>query len=80
MVCESWKATATAYLDGELSDEETRSFGAHVRSCPSCSADVLARLQTKRAIQVAGRRFTPSAASGNCCNRGSHPGPNAVTV
>jgi anti-sigma factor RsiW len=61
MVCESWKATVGAYLDGELSEEETRSFGAHVRSCPSCSGDVLARVQTKRAIQVGGKRFTSSA-------------------
>jgi anti-sigma factor RsiW len=61
MVCDSWKATLDTYLDGELSEEETRTFDAHVRSCPSCSADALARVQTKRAIQVAGKRFTPSA-------------------
>jgi anti-sigma factor RsiW len=34
---------------------------AHVRGCLACSADALARVQMKRAIQVAGRRFTPSA-------------------
>src|SRR5712692_3101393 len=61
MVCDSWKASLDTYLDGELSEEETRTFDAHVRSCPSCSADALARVQTKRAIQVAGKRFTPSA-------------------
>ncbi len=61
MVCESWKATLDTYLDGELSEEETRTFDAHVRSCPSCSGDALARVQTKRAIQVAGKRFAPSA-------------------
>ena len=38
-----------------------RTFDAHVRSCPSCSADALARIQLKRAIQAAGRRYTPSA-------------------
>lgn len=61
MVCESWKAKLDPYLDSELSEEEMRTFDAHVRSCPSCSADALARVQTKRAIQVAGKRFTPSA-------------------
>src|SRR5712691_7331536 len=61
MVCESWKATLDTYLDGELSEEETRTFDAHLRSCPSCSGDALARVQTKRAIQVAGKRFAPSA-------------------
>jgi len=61
MVCESWKAKVDTYLDGELPDEEMRTFDAHVRSCSSCAADVLTRVQTKRAIQVAGKRFTPTA-------------------
>jgi len=60
MVCESWKAKLDAYLDGELSEEEMRSFDAHVRGCPSCSADALTRVQMKRAILLAGKRFTPS--------------------
>jgi len=61
MVCESWKAKLDTYLDGEVSQEEMRTFDAHVRSCASCSADALTRVQMKRAIQVAGRRFAPSA-------------------
>jgi anti-sigma factor RsiW len=32
-----------------------------VRSCQSCSADALTRIQMKRTIQVDGRRFTPTA-------------------
>src|SRR5580692_2876982 len=61
MVCESWRAKLDTYLDGEVPDEEMRGFDAHVRSCPSCSADALARVQMKRAIQAAGKRYTPSA-------------------
>src|SRR5271167_1481861 len=61
MVCEIWKAKLDTYLDGELPEAETRTFDGHVRSCQSCSADALARIQMKRTIQVAGRRFTPSA-------------------
>src|ERR1700674_5921268 len=61
MVCESWKAKLDTYLDGEIPEKEMRTFDAHVRNCPSCSADSLARVQMKRAIQVAGKRFTPSA-------------------
>lgn len=61
MVCESWKTKLETYVDGEIPEEEMRRFDAHVRSCASCSADALARVQMKRAIQVAGRRFTPSA-------------------
>jgi anti-sigma factor RsiW len=61
MVCESWKAKLDTYLDGEIPEQEMRTFDAHLRNCPSCSADALSRVQLKRAIQVAGRRFTPSA-------------------
>jgi anti-sigma factor RsiW len=61
MVCESWKAQLDTYLDGELPEEEARNFDAHVRSCPACSADALSRVQMKRAVQVAGKRFAPSA-------------------
>ena len=61
MVCESWKAKLDTYHDGELSAEEMRTFDAHVHSCHSCSTDALTRVQMKRTIQVAGRRFTPSA-------------------
>jgi anti-sigma factor RsiW len=60
MVCESWKAKLDTYLDGELPEQEMRTFDAHVRGCPSCSADALTRVQMKRAIQVAGKRFVPS--------------------
>ena len=61
MVCESWKAELDTYLDGEVPQEEMRTFDAHVRNCPSCSVDALSRVQLKRAIQLAGNRFTPSA-------------------
>ena len=61
MVCESWKAKLDTYVDGELPEQEMRAFDAHVRSCPTCSPDALARVQMKRTIQVAGKRFTPTA-------------------
>ena len=60
MVCESWKEKLDTYLDGELPEEGMRAFDAHVRGCPFCSADALTHVQMKRAIQVAGKRFTPS--------------------
>jgi len=61
MACESWMTKLDTYLDGELSEPEMRSFDAHVRGCPSCAADALARVQMKRTIQAAGKRFSPSA-------------------
>ena len=61
MPCESWKVKLDTYLDGELPSEEMRTFDAHVHSCSSCAADALARVQLKRGIQAAGKRFTPTA-------------------
>src|ERR1700730_18166649 len=61
MVCESWKERLDSYLDGELPHEEMRTFDAHVRNCPTCSADALSRVQFKRAIHLSVRRFSPSA-------------------
>ena len=61
MVCEQLETKLDSYLDGEVPDQEMRSFDAHVRTCHSCSGDVLARVQMKRAIHAAGKRYTPSA-------------------
>ena len=61
MVCDSWKAKLDTYLDGELPEEETRAFDVHVRSCLSCAGETLNRVQMKRAVQLAGKRFTPSS-------------------
>jgi anti-sigma factor RsiW len=61
MVCESWKTKLDTYLDGELPEVEMRAFDAHVRACPSCAADALGRVQMKRAIQSAGKRFSARA-------------------
>jgi anti-sigma factor RsiW len=61
MVCDSWKEKLDIYLDGELQGEEMRTFDAHLRNCSSCSADALARVQMKRAIRVAGKKFNSSA-------------------
>lgn len=61
MVCEAWKTKLDAYVDGELPENDATAFNVHLRTCPSCAADALARVQMKRSIQVAGKRFTPSA-------------------
>jgi anti-sigma factor RsiW len=60
MTCEAWKTKLDAYLDGELSAEEMRVFDVHVHGCPSCAPDALSRVQMKRSIQTAGKRFVPS--------------------
>jgi anti-sigma factor RsiW len=61
MACEQWQAQLDRYLDSELPTEAMRSLDAHLRTCPACTADVLARVQFKRSIKAAaGARFAPS--------------------
>jgi anti-sigma factor RsiW len=61
MACESWIGKLDTYLDGELSAADSAALEAHLRGCPACAAQVLSRVQMKRAIKVAGKRYTPSA-------------------
>ena len=61
MACEDWKAHLDTYVDGELPLNQRRDFETHLRACLSCSGAILSRVQMKRAIQVAGKRYTPSA-------------------
>jgi anti-sigma factor RsiW len=61
MACVEWRDKLGAYADGELSPEEMRLAGEHLRGCPSCTADLLASVQMKRATHAAGKRFSPSA-------------------
>lgn len=61
MACEQWRGKIDAYADAELNTADTRAFEQHLRTCPSCAADALAGVQWKRAVQNAGRRYTPSA-------------------
>jgi anti-sigma factor RsiW len=49
-----------AYMDGELPASEMKALDGHVRSCPSCAADLLGQVQLKRTVQAAGRRYRPS--------------------
>ena len=58
---DKWTDKIDLYLDGELSSADMRDLDAHLRDCPSCSADALGRLQLKRAIHSAGNRYSPSA-------------------
>jgi anti-sigma factor RsiW len=59
-MADAWTAKLDIYLDGELSSTEMHDLDAHVRSCPDCAADVLRRVQFKRGLQSAGKRYSPS--------------------
>jgi len=61
MACDEWRDKLDLYLDGELEPKEAVALGAHLRSCSSCASDALERVQLKRALQVAGKRYAASA-------------------
>jgi anti-sigma factor RsiW len=57
---DAWAAKLDTYLDGELSAKEMQELDSHLRSCTDCAAEVLHRVQLKRGLQSAGKRFSPS--------------------
>jgi anti-sigma factor RsiW len=58
MSCETWRAQLDSYLDGELAS--SAELMAHLRTCPACTSAVLERVNMKRAVQIAGKRYVPS--------------------
>jgi anti-sigma factor RsiW len=60
-MADEFTAKLDTYLDGELPSNEMKALDIHVRSCAACAADVLSRLQLKRAVQFASKRYRPSA-------------------
>lgn len=69
MPCEQWRGKLDAYVDGELAPDEVRAVASHLRGCAPCANAVLERVQMKRSVQVAGRRFAPSAELRNRISR-----------
>jgi anti-sigma factor RsiW len=61
MACEQWRDKLDAYADGEVDPVEANVLGTHLRTCASCAADVLERVQIKRSVQMAGKRYVASA-------------------
>ena len=62
MTCELWETKIDAYVDGELATEEQRALREHMASCAACSQETLGRVEMKRAVRVAGKRYQPSDA------------------
>jgi anti-sigma factor RsiW len=61
MACEQWRGRLDAYLDGELGVTEDNALGAHLQGCPACAGELLERVQLKRSVKAAGRRYAASA-------------------
>jgi anti-sigma factor RsiW len=61
MTCE-WRAQLDQYADGELQQPELLKLEAHLRSCSSCAAEALGRMQMKRSVHAAAASmYAPSA-------------------
>jgi len=56
-----WRSKVERYIDGELSENETKALGEHLRECSSCAAEALQQTQQKRSIKLAGQRYAPAA-------------------
>jgi len=61
MACEQWREKLDLYLDGEMTSAEAGTLGTHLRACATCAADALERVQLKRSVSLAGKRYEPSA-------------------
>jgi anti-sigma factor RsiW len=58
---DDWTTKLDTYLDGELSAEEQRTLQAHLRTCSSCTEQLLNSVQLRRQVQSAGKRYAPAA-------------------
>src|SRR5437660_9132505 len=57
MNCE-WRQKVVLYQDDELGPAEQERVAAHVNSCAECAAAVIGHMELKKAVRIAGRRFT----------------------
>jgi anti-sigma factor RsiW len=61
MSCDSWREKLDAYVDGELPSPDAAALARHLPECAACATEALERVQMKRAVALAGKRFEPSA-------------------
>ena len=60
MTCELWASKIDTYVDGELPQAEERTLREHLRSCAACSQEALGRMELKRTVHAAAKRYSPS--------------------
>lgn len=57
MSCE-WQEKTGLYVDGELEPAVQQALATHLESCTACAAVVLEQQELKKAVRIAGKRFT----------------------
>lgn len=55
--CE-WRNKVGLYVDGELEPIAEQAFTGHLQSCAECSAAVLEQQELKKAVRIAGKKFS----------------------
>jgi anti-sigma factor RsiW len=55
--CE-WRKKIGLYVDGELEPSAEQAIAGHLQNCTDCSSAVLEQQALKKAVRVAGKRFT----------------------
>lgn len=55
--CE-WREKIGLYVDGELEPAAEQAFAGHLQSCAECSATVLEQQELKKAVRIAGKKFS----------------------
>jgi anti-sigma factor RsiW len=61
MPCEVWRGQLDSYVDGELSSADMNALAEHLKECAGCAADALGRVQLKRSVALAGKRYQATA-------------------
>ncbi|HKD81827.1 MAG TPA: anti-sigma factor [Candidatus Angelobacter sp.] len=57
MSCE-WQEKTGLYVDGELEPAAQQAFATHLESCTGCATAVLEQQELKKAVRIAGKRFS----------------------
>jgi anti-sigma factor RsiW len=57
MNCE-WREKTGLYVDDELEPAAQQAFARHLQACSDCSAAVLEQQELKKAVRLAGKRFS----------------------
>lgn len=55
--CE-WREKIGLYVDGELEPAAQEAFTTHLESCAGCATSVLEQQELKKAVRIAGKRFS----------------------
>jgi anti-sigma factor RsiW len=55
--CE-WRERIGLYVDGELEPAAEQAFAGHLQSCAECPAAVLEQQELKKAVRIAGKKFS----------------------